>query len=137
MTNDRYTLKRKIEKGKGNKQSGLELEIIDAYTGKERHVSTLSGGEGFKASLALALGLADVIQSYAEEFKLKPCLLMKVWNIDPESLDAAINSLMDLRDLGRLVGIISHVEELRERIDARLEVTLGKSGSHAKFIVNN
>ena len=60
MTNDRYTLKRKIEKGKGNKQSGLELEIIDAYTGKERHVSTLSGGEGFKASLALALGLADV-----------------------------------------------------------------------------
>ena len=57
--------------------------------------------------------------------------------LDPESLDAAINSLMDLRDLGRLVGIISHVEELRERIDARLEVTLGKSGSHAKFIVNN
>ena len=133
MTNDRYTLKRKIEKGKGNKQSGLELEIIDAYTGKERHVSTLSGGEGFKASLALALGLADVIQSYAGGVQIETMFVDEGFG----TLDAAINSLMDLRDLGRLVGIISHVEELRERIDARLEVTLGKSGSHAKFIVNN
>ena len=138
MTNDRYTLKRKIEKGKGNKQSGLELEIIDAYTGKERHVSILSGGEGFKASLALALGLADVIQSYAGGVQIETMFVDEGFGtLDPESLDAAINSLMDLRDLGRLVGIISHVEELRERIDARLEVTLGKSGSHAKFIVNN
>ena len=135
MTNDRYTLKRKIEKGKGNKQSGLELEIIDAYTG---NVSTLSGGEGFKASLALALGLADVIQSYAGGVQIETMFVDEGFGtLDPESLDAAINSLMDLRDLGRLVGIISHVEELRERIDARLEVTLGKSGSHAKFIVNN
>ena len=78
MTNDRYTLKRKIEKGKGNKQSGLELEIIDAYTGKERHVSTLSGGEGFKASLALALGLADVIQSYAGGVQIETMFVVKV-----------------------------------------------------------
>ena len=85
MTNDRYTLKRKIEKGKGNKQSGLELEIIDAYTGKERHVSTLSGGEGFKASLALALGLADVIQSYAGGVQIETMFVDEGFGtLDPE-----------------------------------------------------
>ena len=136
MTNERYALKRKAEKGKGTKQSGLELEIIDAYTGKERHVNTLSGGEGFKASLALALGLADVIQSYAGGVHIETMFVDEGFgSLDPESLDGAINALMDLKNLGRLVGIISHVDELRERIEARLEVSLGKSGSHAKFIM--
>ena len=136
MTNERYALKRKAEKGKGTKQSGLELEIIDAYTGKERHVNTLSGGEGFKASLALALGLADVIQSYAGGVHIETMFVDEGFgSLDPESLDGAINALMDLKNLGRLVGIISHVDELRERIEARLEVSLGKSGSRAKFIM--
>ena len=136
MTNERYALKRKAEKGKGTKQSGLELEIIDAYTGKERHVNTLSGGEGFKASLALALGLADVIQSYAGGVHIETMFVDEGFgSLDPESLDGAINALMDLKNLGRLVGIISHVDELRERIEARLEVSLGKSGSNAKFII--
>ena len=136
MTNERYALKRKAEKGKGTKQSGLELEIIDAYTGKERHVNTLSGGEGFKASLALALGLADVIQSYAGGVHIETMFVDEGFgSLDPESLDGAINALMDLKNLGRLVGIISHVDELRERIEARLEVSLGKRGSHAKFIM--
>ena len=136
MTNERYALKRKAEKGKGTKQSGLELEIIDAYTGKERHVNTLSGGESFKASLALALGLADVIQSYAGGVHIETMFVDEGFgSLDPESLDGAINALMDLKNLGRLVGIISHVDELRERIEARLEVSLGKSGSHAKFIM--
>ena len=136
MTNERYALKRKAEKGKGTKQSGLELEIIDAYTGKERHVNTLSGGEGFKASLALALGLADVIQSYAGGVHIETMFVDEGFgSLDPESLDGAINALMDLKNLGRLVGIISHVDELRERIEARLEVSLGKSGSHSKFIM--
>lgn len=136
MTNSRYTLKRKEDKGKGAKQSGLELEIIDAYTGKERHVKTLSGGESFKASLSLALGLADVIQSYAGGVHIETMFVDEGFGtLDPESLDSAISALMELRNIGRLVGIISHVAELRERLDARLDVTLGKSGSHAKFIV--
>lgn len=136
MTNERYALKRKAEKGKGTKQSGLELEIIDAYTGKERHVNTLSGGEGFKASLALALGLADVIQSYSGGVQIDTMFVDEGFgSLDPESLDGAITTLMNLKDLGRIVGIISHVDELKERIDARLEVTLGKSGSHANFVI--
>lgn len=136
MTNDRYTLKRKEEKEKGQKQSGLELEVIDAYTGKERHVKTLSGGEGFKASLALALGLADVIQGYVGGVHIETMFIDEGFGtLDTESLDSAINTLMDLRNLGRVVGIISHVAELRERLDATLEVTLGKSGSNAKFLV--
>ena len=77
-----------------------------------------------KPLLHLALGLADVIQSYAGGVQIETMFVDEGFGtLDPESLDAAINSLMDLRDLGRLVGIISHVEELRERIDARLEVT--------------
>lgn len=136
MTNSRYTLKRKESREKGSKQSGLELEVIDAYTGKERHVKTLSGGEGFKASLSLALGLADVIQSYAGGVQIDTMFVDEGFGtLDPESLDNAINTLMDLQDLGRLVGIISHVPELKERVDARLEITPGKDGSHAKFII--
>ena len=136
MTNSRYTLKRKEGREKGAKQSGLELEVIDAYTGKERHVKTLSGGEGFKASLALALGLADVIQSYAGGVQIDTMFVDEGFGtLDPESLDNAINTLMDLQDLGRLVGIISHVPELKERVEARLEITPGKDGSHAKFII--
>lgn len=136
MTNSRYTLKRKEGREKGSKQSGLELEVIDSYTGKERHVKTLSGGEGFKASLSLALGLADVIQSYAGGVQIDTMFVDEGFGtLDPESLDNAINALMDLQDLGRLVGIISHVPELKERVDARLEITPGKDGSHAEFII--
>ncbi len=136
MTNSRYTLKRKESREKGSKQSGLELEVIDSYTGKERHVKTLSGGEGFKASLSLALGLADVIQSYAGGVQIDTMFVDEGFGtLDTESLDNAINTLMDLQDLGRLVGIISHVPELKERVDARLEITPGKDGSHTKFII--
>ena len=136
MTNSRYTLKRKESREKGAKQSGLELEVIDSYTGKERHVKTLSGGEGFKASLALALGLADVIQSHAGGVQIDTMFVDEGFGtLDPESLDGAINALMDLQDLGRLVGVISHVPELKERVDARLEITPGKDGSHAKLII--
>ena len=77
MTSGRYHLLRKTDRSKGNVQSGLELLVFDQYTGQERHVKTLSGGESFKASLALALGLADVVQQYAVVFRLKRCLLMK------------------------------------------------------------
>ena len=111
MTNSRYTLKRKESREKGQKQSGLELEVIDAYTGKERHVKTLSGGEGFKASLALALGLTDAIQSYAGGVQIDTMFVDQGFGtLDSESLDNAISALMDLQDLGRLVGVIFHFQ---------------------------
>lgn len=134
MTGRRFMLKRKEDRVKGNKQSGLELEVFDNYTGKARHVKTLSGGEGFKASLSLALGLADVVQSYAGGIRVDTMFIDEGFgSLDQESLDNAINCLIDLQQGGRLVGIISHVSELKERIDTRLEVTPAKEGSRAKF----
>lgn len=134
MTGRRFMLKRKEDRVKGNKQSGLELEVFDNYTGKARHVKTLSGGESFKASLALALGLADVVQSYTGGIKVDTMFIDEGFgSLDQESLDNAISCLIDLQKGGRLVGIISHVSELKERIDARLEVTPAKEGSHIRF----
>lgn len=136
MAGGRFILRRKEEKGKGRKQEGLELEVFDNYTGKARHVKTLSGGESFKASLALALGLADVVQSYAGGISLDTMFVDEGFGtLDPESLDNAIQCLIDLQKGGRMVGIISHVPELKERIDARLEITPAKEGSKAMFIV--
>jgi exonuclease SbcC len=136
MAGGRFVLRRKEEKGKGRKQEGLELEVFDNYTGKARHVKTLSGGEGFKASLCLALGLADVIQAYAGGINLDTMFVDEGFGtLDPESLDNAIQCLIDLQQGGRLVGIISHVPELKERIDARLEVTPAREGSKARFNV--
>ncbi|OEF97391.1 AAA family ATPase [Desulfuribacillus alkaliarsenatis] len=134
MTGGRYVLQRKEERGKGRKQEGLELEVFDNYTGKARHVKTLSGGESFKASLALALGLADVVQSYAGGISIDTMFVDEGFGtLDPESLDYAIECLIDLQKGGRLVGVISHVPELKERIDVRLEITPAKEGSKAKF----
>lgn len=136
MAAGRFILKRKEEKGKGTKQEGLELEVFDNYTGKSRHVKTLSGGESFKASLALALGLADVVQAYAGGISLDTMFVDEGFGtLDPESLDNAIECLIDLQKGGRLVGVISHVPELKERIDVRLEITPTKEGSKANFII--
>jgi len=136
MTGARYLLKRKEDKSKGRAQQGLELEVSDNYTGKARHVKTLSGGEGFKASLALALGLADVVQSYSGGISLDTLFVDEGFgSLDPESLDGAIQCLVDIQKSGRLVGIISHVPELKERIKSVLEIFSQKEGSFAKFIV--
>jgi DNA repair protein SbcC/Rad50 len=136
MAGGRFILKRKEVRGKGTKQEGLELEVFDNYTGKSRHVKTLSGGESFKASLALALGLADVVQAYAGGISLDTMFVDEGFGtLDPESLDNAIECLIDLQNGGRLVGIISHVPELKERIDARLEITPAKEGSKATFVI--
>ncbi|AJD91112.1 hypothetical protein JMA_17950 [Jeotgalibacillus malaysiensis] len=135
MTSGRYELHRKEDRSKGNKQGGLELLVMDHYTGQQRHVKTLSGGEAFKASLALALGLADVVQSYAGGVSLETMFIDEGFGtLDPESLDQAIESLMDIQSNGRLVGVISHVPELKERIDARLEVFSTKGGSSTRFL---
>ncbi|NLL51806.1 MAG: AAA family ATPase [Peptococcaceae bacterium] len=134
MTCGRYHMNRIVQKGKGLAQSGLELEVFDFYTGRSRHVKTLSGGESFKASLALALGLADVVQSHAGGVSLETMFVDEGFGtLDPESLDNAINCLIELQQTGRLVGIISHVPELKASIDARLEVEAGKDGSKASF----
>ncbi|KKB42472.1 AAA family ATPase [Bacillus thermotolerans] len=134
MTSGRYTLHRKKDRAKGNAQSGLELLIFDQYTGKERHVKTLSGGESFKAALALALGLAEIVQQYAGGISLETMFIDEGFGtLDSESLDQAIESLMEIQGSGRLVGLISHVPELKERIDARLEVVATQSGSYTRF----
>ncbi|WP_175989137.1 AAA family ATPase [Bacillus sp. Marseille-Q1617] len=134
MTAGRYNLIRKTDRSKGNIQSGLELLIFDQYTGQERHVKTLSGGESFKASLALALGLADVVQQYAGGVSLETMFIDEGFGtLDPEALDHAIEALMDIQSSGRLVGLISHVPELKERIDARLEVISSQNGSRTEF----
>ncbi|MBU8878718.1 SMC family ATPase [Bacillus sp. FJAT-29790] len=134
MTGGRYELLRKTDRSKGNAQSGLELLVFDQYTGQERHVKTLSGGESFKAALALALGLADVVQQYAGGVSLETMFIDEGFGtLDPESLDQAIEALIDIQSSGRLVGIISHVPELKERIDARLEVIATQTGSMTEF----
>ncbi len=134
MTSGRFELLRKTDRSKGNVQSGLELLVFDQYTGQERHVKTLSGGESFKAALALALGLSDVVQAFAGGVSLETMFIDEGFGtLDPESLDQAIEALIDIQSSGRLVGIISHVPELKERIDARLEVTATQSGSKTEF----
>lgn len=134
MTSGRYQLMRKKDRSKGNVQSGLELLVFDQYTGQERHVKTLSGGESFKAALSLALGLADVVQAYAGGVSLETMFIDEGFGtLDPESLDQAIETLMEIQSSGRLVGIISHVPELKERIDVQLEVIAGQSGSTTQF----
>ncbi|MFS0782141.1 AAA family ATPase [Bacillus sp. 1P06AnD] len=137
MTSGRYNLIRKIDPTRKNIQSGLELSVFDQYTGMERHVKTLSGGESFKASLSLALGLAAVVQQNAGGISLETMFIDEGFGtLDPESLDQAIESLLEIQSAGRLVGIISHVPELKERMDARLEVIGTQTGSKTRFVLN-
>ena len=137
MSRGRYALRRTMDRLTSRSAAGLGLEVFDAYTGRERSVTTLSGGEGFMASLSLALGLADVVQSYAGGIRLDTIFVDEGFGtLDPESLDLAIDTLVELqREGGRLVGVISHVPELVERIDARLEISMTDRGSKSRFVV--
>ena len=135
MSKGRFKLLRKQDKSKGNKASGLELDVEDAYTGKTRSVSTLSGGESFMAALSLALGLSDVVQAYAGGIKLDTLFIDEGFgSLDQESLDLAIKTLIDLQESGRMIGIISHVSELKEQMSLRLDVLSSKTGSKIKLI---
>lgn len=130
MSSGRYQLIRKEERAKGNKASGLELEVDDTYTGKSRSVATLSGGESFMAALALALGLSDVVQSYAGGIKLDTLFIDEGFgSLDPESLELAIRTLVDLQASGRTIGIISHVSELKNQMALRVDVQSSLEGS--------
>lgn len=134
MTDSRFTFKRREDPGRHGAASGLDIQMIDSYTGRERNVTTLSGGEGFKASLALALGLAEVIQMNAGGVQLDTIFIDEGFGtLDPQSLDAAVSTLLSLGDDGRLVGIISHVPELKERIPAQIILTTAKGSSRVEI----
>ncbi|MEH6469936.1 MAG: SMC family ATPase [Halopseudomonas sp.] len=135
MSKGRYQLVRKEDRAKGNKASGLELEVEDGYFGSTRGVATLSGGESFMAALALALGLSDVVQSYAGGIKLDTLFIDEGFgSLDPESLELAIRTLIDLQASGRTIGIISHVSELKEQMALRLDVVSGRQGSQVRTV---
>ncbi len=128
MTGGQYDLKRRRTAENLRAQSGLELDVVDHYNGTERSVRTLSGGESFKASLALALGLSDEIQM-STGIQLDTLFVDEGFgSLDPESLNQAYHTLAGLTEGNRLVGIISHVAELKERIDKQILVTKDKSG---------
>ena len=136
MTGGQYELCRRAEAEDNRAKSGLELNVTDHYNGTERSVKTLSGGESFKASLALALGLSDEIQSYSGGIKLDTLFIDEGFgSLDAESLDAAIKTLAGLSGGNRLVGLISHVNELKTMIDDQIIVTKDKSGGSRAVIV--
>ncbi len=136
MSRGRFHLQRSRASADRRRHGGLDLEIYDTWTGTGRPAATLSGGESFLASLALALGLSDVVQAHAGGIRLDALFVDEGFgSLDPESLDLALRAFIDLRQTGRLVAIISHVPELRERIDARLEVMAERRGSRTRFVV--
>ena len=137
MTDGQYDLVRRTEGLNKVGQTGLDLDVIDHYNGTQRSVRTLSGGESFKASLALALGLSDEIQSSAGGIKLDTMFVDEGFgSLDEDSLAQAMKALYSLADHQRLVGIISHVAELKQKIDKQIVVTKDKSGgSKANILV--
>jgi len=136
MSKGRYQLLRKGDRSKGNRASGLELEVEDAYTSKVRPVATLSGGESFMAALSMALGLSDVVQAYAGGIKLDTLFIDEGFgSLDQESLDLAVRTLVDLQSSGRMVGVISHVAEMREQIGARIDIQKTSSGSRCALVM--
>lgn len=129
MSGGQYELKRRVSADNRVSQSGLDLDIIDHYNGSQRSVRTLSGGESFMASLSLALGLSDEVQFSAGGIQLDTMFVDEGFgSLDEESLRLAIRTLSDLTEGNRLVGIISHVSELKERIDQQIIVTKEKTG---------
>ncbi|MEO4019263.1 SMC family ATPase [Bacillus paranthracis] len=137
LSNGQFYLKRSERVEKRNRQSGLGLDVYDAYTGQTRDVKTLSGGEKFNASLCLALGMADVIQAYEGGISIETMFIDEGFgSLDEESLTKAVDALIDLQKSGRFIGVISHVQELKNAMPAVLEVTKRKDGcSQTRFVV--
>lgn len=138
MTVGQYELRRRETADNQRSQSGLDMEVVDHINGTARDVRTLSGGESFKASLALALGLSDEIQSEAGGVQLGSLFVDEGFgSLDAQSLSQAIGVLSSLTQGKRLVGVISHVEELNRRIDRRILVQKDRSGaSHAQILLD-
>jgi len=134
MTSGRYQLRLSDGGARGGRQAGLGLRVLDAFTGEEREVSSLSGGETFQASLALALGVADTVQAHTGGVHLDALFVDEGFgSLDPDNLQLAMDELDRLREGGRLIGIISHVGALRERIRAGIEVIGGDQGSRVRL----
>ncbi|MEL7965645.1 SMC family ATPase [Vreelandella neptunia] len=130
MSRGRYQLVRREDPSKGNRASGLELDVADTYTGKNRSVATLSGGESFMAALSLALGLSDVVQAYAGGIQLDTLFIDEGFgSLDQDALDQAIAMLSELQMGGRMIGVISHVSELKEQMPVRIDVRASRQGS--------
>lgn len=137
MTNNQYELKRRGEAENNRSQSGLELDVIDHYNGTSRSVKTLSGGESFKASLALSLGLSEEIQSSAGGIKLDTMFVDEGFgSLDGASLSQAIRALSDLSEGNRLVGIISHVAELKDKIERQIVVKKNVTGGSCVTVIH-
>lgn len=129
LSGGQFTLQRSERLETRGKQSGLGLDVYDAYTGQNRDVKTLSGGEKFNASLCLALGMTDVIQSHQGGVTIEMMFIDEGFgSLDEESLQKAINALVDLQRAGRMIGVISHVQELKDAFPACLEVNKTKEG---------
>ena len=136
MSQNRYTLLRKSESSDGRLKTGLEIEAFDAYTGKARSANSLSGGESFMASLSLALGLSDVVQQSAGGICLDAMFIDEGFGtLDTETLDIAIKTLSEMAGTDRIIGIISHVTELRERVDRQIQIEKTTSGSRITMLV--
>lgn len=137
MTQGQYELNRKLNADNNKSKAGLDINVIDHYNGTERDVKTLSGGESFQASLSMAFGLADEIQESAGGIQLDTMFIDEGFGtLDQESLNQAINTLLSISQGNKLVGIISHVAELKDRIDKKILIKKSKAdGSHATIEV--
>ena len=136
MTDQRFTLEQADERGAGEQRGGLSLRVRDEWSGKQRDPATLSGGETFIVSLALALGLADTVSHEAGGTQLDTLFIDEGFGaLDAGTLDGVMDTLDSLRDGGRVVGLVSHVAELRNRVPAQLEVRKARCGSTVRASV--
>ncbi|MGF6833735.1 exonuclease SbcC [Paenarthrobacter sp. TE4293] len=134
MSDGRYTLQHTDARAARNQKSGLGLEVVDEWTGQRRDTSTLSGGESFMASLALALGLADVVQQEAGGVDIETLFVDEGFgSLDEQALEQVMDALEGLRDGGRVVGLVSHVAEMKQRIPHQLQVIKGRNGSSVRI----
>ncbi len=136
MTDNQYELRRRRHADNARSQSGLDLDVLDHFNGSVRSVNTLSGGEKFMASLSLALGLSDEIQSASGGIRLESMFVDEGFGtLDDESLQQALKALQSLAESDRIVGIISHVSQLADQIDRQIVVTKTQTGSHAEIVL--
>ncbi len=136
MSKGRFRLERQKEASGRGRPSGLDLAVFDEFSGAARPAVTLSGGESFLAALSLALGLAETVQEHSAAIPLETIFVDEGFGaLDADALELAVDALMELQSSGRLVGVISHVPELRSVIPARLEVRGGQAGSSTAFVV--
>lgn len=137
MSGGRYELRRMQQVSDGRSKDNLEIEVMDYYTGKYRSVKTLSGGESFKASLALALGMSDVVQAGSGGIRVETLFIDEGFgSLDEESLEQACLTLQTLVEKDRLIGIISHVPELAEKIENQIRIYKTNAGSSIEVMVS-